>query len=330
MTFKALPHVGDQRVIDMHVHIGPEFLRRKYSAESLAAEARREGFGVVMKNHFQPTTGQVSQIRRPDDKVALVGSVALNFGCGGVDDHGVRSALSGWKRDVTAADPDADRFVVWMPTICCESHLRCYNRRDLSEAWGIKREYTRFYAEGTGFTLDGGDGGKMAALRRALQVILDHDLILATGHLDRNETLLAVQTAHEMGIRRIIMTHPLFQSTELDPQTMAGMWKRYGAYSELAFVNLAMDNLSYEQYIAVIEAVGPQGVILSSDVGQIFSPTVGDAMREFFHELNARGIREDDIVQMSVLNTNGLVFGDALKPVHGESAHRASAQATTG
>ena len=53
---KSLPRVGTKRVIDMHVHIGPEFLRRKYSAASLAAEARREGFGVVMKNHFQPTT----------------------------------------------------------------------------------------------------------------------------------------------------------------------------------------------------------------------------------------------------------------------------------
>lgn len=305
---KALPHVGDKRVIDMHVHIGPEFLRRKYSAETLAAEARREGFGVVMKNHFQPTTGQVSQLRRPDDKVALVGSVALNFGCGGVDDHGVRSALSGWKRDVTAADPDSDRFVVWMPTMCCEAHLKKYNRRDLSEAWGIKGQYTRYYAEGTGYTLDEGNDDKMAALRRALQVIADNDLILATGHFDRNETLTVVRIAHEMGIRRIIMTHPLFQTTELDPETMRRMWEQYGAYSELAFVNLAMDDLSYEQYIEVIEAVGSQGVILSSDVGQVFSAGVGDALREFFTELQARGVKEDDIVQMSVMNTNKLLF----------------------
>jgi hypothetical protein len=78
---RSLPRVDNKCVIDMHVHIGPEFLRRKYSAASLAEEARREGFGVVMKNHFQPTTGQVSQIRRPDDEVPLVGSVALNF-CG--------------------------------------------------------------------------------------------------------------------------------------------------------------------------------------------------------------------------------------------------------
>jgi hypothetical protein len=113
-----------------------------------------------------------------------------------------------------------------------------------------------------------------------------------------------------MGIRRIIMTHPLFQTTELDPETMSRMYQQYGAYSELAFVNLAMDHLTYEQYIAVIEAVGSKGVILSSDVGQIFSPTVGDAMREFFSEFRKRGIKEDDIVQMSVLNTNKLLFED--------------------
>jgi hypothetical protein len=324
MAFKALPHVGNKRVIDMHVHIGPELLRRKYTAESLATEARREGFGVVMKNHFIPTTAQVSQVRRPDDKVALVGSVALNFGSGGVDDHGVRAALSGWKRDVTAADPDSDRFVVWMPTLCCESHLRCYNRRDISESWGVKREYTRFYAEGTGYHLDPQDPSKMAALRRALQVIRDYDLILATGHFDRHETLTVVKTAHEMGIRRIIMTHPLFQSTELDPATMARMWKDYGAYSELAFVNLAMDNLSYEQYIEVIEAVGAKGVILSSDVGQIFSPPVGEAMREFFGELHAHGVSEDDIVQMSVLNTNHLVYAREAQPSRSPIASMAS------
>jgi hypothetical protein len=305
---RALPHVDNKRVIDMHVHIGPEYLRRKYSAVSLAEEARRERFGVVMKNHFQPTTGQVSQIRRADDQVPLVGSVALNFNCGGLDDHGVRAGLSGWKRDVTAADPDQDRFVVWMPTMCCEAHLRCYNRRDISTAWGIKAEYTRFYAEGTGYTLDRNNADKMAALDRALELIKKHDLILATGHLDRQETLMVVEHAHAMGIRRIIMTHPLFQATELDPKTMAQMWTRYGAYSELCFSNLAMDHLTYEQYLAVIEAVGPQGVLLSSDVGQVFSPPVGEALREFFDEFQKRGVKEDAIIQMAVLNPNRLLF----------------------
>jgi predicted metal-dependent TIM-barrel fold hydrolase len=69
-----------------------------------------------------------------------------------------------------------------------------------------------------------------------------------------------------------------------------------------------MDHLTYEQYIEVIRTVGPQGVVLSSDVGQIFSPTVSDAMREYFGEFQKRGIKEDEIVQMSVMNTNHLLF----------------------
>jgi len=190
--------------------------------------------------------------------------------------------------------------------MCCEAHLRCYNRRDISTAWGVKAEYTRFYAEGTGYQLDRDDTSKVEALDRALDLILKFDLILATGHLDRQETLFVVERAHAKGIRRIIMTHPLFQSTELPPEVMARMWAEYGAYSELCFSNLAMDHLTYDQYLAVIEAVGRGGVLLSSDVGQIFSPPVGDALRGFFDELRKRGVKEDDIVQMSILNPNRL------------------------
>ena len=99
-------HLDDKLLLDMHVHVGPEFLQRRYSAETLAEECRREGFGVVMKNHFQPTTGWACKVRRPDNRVALIGAVVPNFSVGGVDEHGVRAALSAWKRDVLATDPD--------------------------------------------------------------------------------------------------------------------------------------------------------------------------------------------------------------------------------
>jgi hypothetical protein len=85
-----------------------------------------------------------------------------------------------------------------------------------------------------------------------------------------------------------------------------------------------MDNLSYGQYLEVIEAVGPKGVILSSDVGQIFSPPVGEAMREFFDQLHAHGVSENDIIQMSVLNTNHLLFAREAQPNRSSIASLAS------
>lgn len=306
----ALPRVDGHGPIDMHVHIGPELLMRRYSPQALAEEARREGIGVVMKNHFQPTTGFVSQLRRPDDTVPLIGSVALNYSVGGIDDHGVRAALSGWKRDTLSPDPDSDRFVVWMPTVCAEAHLAITKRRDIMLEWGVKEAYSRLFAEGDGIRLLDAAGQPIPGLARALAMIAQHDLVLASGHLSHDETILLCKLAREAGVKRIVLTHPLFQSTELEPETVARLWRDYGAYSELCFVNLAMDNLSIRSYVEIIEAVGPEGCILSSDIGQPFSPTVGDALREYFAALKQDGVREDDIARMSVLNPRRLLFED--------------------
>ena len=70
-----------------------------------------------------------------------------------------------------------------------------------------------------------------------------------------------------------------------------------------------MDHLTYESYAQVIEALGPQGVILSSDLGQPFSPPVGEGLRDYFTQLQKRGVGEDAIARMAVLNPHHLVLG---------------------
>ena len=304
-----LPRVDGKCVLDMHVHIGPELLKRRYSAASLADEARREGFGVVMKNHFQPTTALVSAVKRAGDTVPLVGSVALNASTGWVDDHGVRAALSGWKMQVENSDPDPGRFVVWMPTLCSESHLRLFNRRDTPTEWGVQGQYSRLFPVGTGYVLDENEPLVLSALDRCLDAIKRHDLILATGHLNKSETSFLVRRAHARGLKRIVMTHPLFQATQQDIDVLVKLWQECGAYTELAYVNIAMDHLSYDAYAEVIDAVGPEGVVLSSDLGQPFSPPVGEGLRDYFAQLAKLGIHADSIAQMAVLNPHWLVSG---------------------
>src|SRR5438552_8787057 len=101
----SMPKVDDLLLLDTHVHVGPEYLQRRYTAQALMEERRREGFGAVMKNHFQPTTAWVSQAVRADDKVRSACAIVLIAAVGGVDDHAIRSLISGWKREVGAPDP---------------------------------------------------------------------------------------------------------------------------------------------------------------------------------------------------------------------------------
>ena len=308
----ALPRVDDQLLLDVHVHVGPEYLQRRYTAQALMDEGRREGFGAVMKNHFQPTTAWVSQAVRPDDKVKFAGAIVLNAAVGGVDDHGIRSLLSGWKRDVRAPDPEPGGAVVWMPTLSTEAHLNLYGRREMPEAWGVKGKYSRLVPIGCGYRLDEKDARSMEALERMLKAIAENDLTLATGHLNAQETVALVRRAYAAGIRRIIMTHPLFQATSQPIDMLVKMWRDYGAYSELAFVNIAMDHLSYEQYVDVVRAVGPEGVILTTDLGQVMNMRVADGWREYMVELKKRGVKDDEIARMAVLNPHRLLYGREL------------------
>ena len=303
-----LPRIDDKGIIDMHIHVGPELLRRRYSPASLAEEARREGIGVVMKNHFIPTTGWVSQLRRPDDTVALVGSVVLNSSCGGISTHGIRAALSGWKHDTTQTAPDTDRFVVWMPTLCAEAHLHLYGRHDIPVEWGVSEELTRFVPEGHGLRITNDDGGLIPALAETLAMVAEHDLVLASGHLDKAETKRLAHEAKAAGLKRVVLTHPLFQATELEPDELRDLWLETGAYCELCFVNMAMDNLGIEAYADVIRAVGAEGCILSSDVGQIFSPSLTESMQTYFDLLRGQGISDDDIARMSIINPRKLLL----------------------
>lgn len=309
---QPLPKVDDLLLLDMHVHVGPEYLQRRYTAQALMEEGRREGFGAVMKNHFQPTTAWVSQAVRADDKVRFAGAIVLNAAIGGVDDHAIRSLLSGWKSDVRAPDPQRGGAVVWMPTLSTEAHLNLYQRREMPEAWGVKGKYSRLVPIGAGYRLDESDAKGMAALDRMLAALAENDLTLATGHLNAQETVALVRRAHAAGIRRILMTHPLFQATNQNIDTLARLWRDYGAYSELAFVNIAMDHLSYEAYVDVIRAVSPEGVVLTTDLGQVMNMKVADGWREFMAELGKRGVKEDEITRMAVLNPHRVLYGPEL------------------
>lgn len=308
----ALPKVDDLLLLDMHVHVGPEYLQRRYTAQALMDEGRREGFGAVMKNHFQPTTAWVAQQAGADDKVRFAGAIVLNAAIGGVDDHAIRSLMSGWKGDVRAPDPNRGGAVVWMPTLSTEAHLNLYGRREMPEAWGVKGRYSRLVPIGAGYRLDENDARSMAALDRMLTALAENDLTLATGHLNAQETVALVRRAHARGIRRIIMTHPLFQATNQAIEVLARLWRDYGAYSELAFVNIAMDHLSYEAYVDVIRAVSPEGVILTTDLGQVMNMKVADGWREFMAELKKRGVKDDEVARMAVLNPHRLLYAAEL------------------
>lgn len=296
-------------ILDLHVHVGPEFLRRRYTIKSLAEEAQREFFGFVAKNHFQPTTAWAAMIRA-NYKIPIIGSITLNKSVGGINPEAVRAALSGFKVNPQKSNRERGRFIVWMPTIHAEAHLIYNNRKDVISEWGCAMKYQCTYPEGTGITvLDKGDANLLnKETLKVLELIAKEDLILATGHLSSKEVELLVKEALNIGVRRIIVTHPFFKATDMSIEKQVELSRFKGVFLEICYVNLKMDNIPINLYVQLIKEAGSENIILSTDLGQISSETVGEGWENYFKLLTKEGVSKDEFIQMAIENPHKIAI----------------------
>jgi hypothetical protein len=89
---------------------------------------------------------------------------------------------------------------VWMPTVSAPNHKRSASSPELSVHQGFELGAVPIVDEA---------GALLPAWHDVLDVIADHDLLLASGHLSAAETVLLFTTAREHGIRRLLVNHPL-------------------------------------------------------------------------------------------------------------------------
>ena len=122
-----------------------------------------------------------------------------------------------------------------------------------------------------------------------LRLIAEHRLILATGHVGRDEVFHVVERAGALGVERIVVTHAMSDPPGLragDHQTLAAA----GVFLELTYVTVDMGRVSAQDTAAMIRAVGVDRIVLSSDLGQIDRPPPGEGLARFRELLLAEGI----------------------------------------
>ncbi|MEM3439899.1 MAG: DUF6282 family protein [Candidatus Bathyarchaeia archaeon] len=289
--------------IDMHVHVGPECIVRKYDAMQFAREALRRGIaGAVLKSHFQ-STSDWAYLARKHGGAKFFGAVVFNRHVGGLNPYAVRAALGPRIEDEPLLK------VVWMPTIHSKSHLAIRAKRgdgyDVPTEWGgaapgcgrraSEIEPVEVMAEGA-----------KPALEEILNLIKEFDLVLATGHLHWEEAELLFERAKERGLEKILMTHPLYEAVDMPLERIVAISKR-GGYIEQSYALNLIDGIPIRKMAECIEAVGPDRTILTSDLGQATSPSPPAGLLKFFRALQKEGIDPRDIRTMACENPRALL-----------------------
>ncbi len=297
------PSAGSRGLVrtayDLHVHIAPDVMTRRIDDVSLAERFLDVGLaGFGLKSHYTSTAERAQVVERAVPGIDVIGTLTLNASVGGLNPLAVEIAAREGAR------------IVWLPTVDAVGEAgardRVYPEGVHPPLWArIQRELRDQGLETPPVAVVDADGEPLPALLAVLSVVARHGLVLATGHLTRDEIFPVVDAAQAAGVRQIVITHPEFPTEDLSVEDQVALAER-GAILERCFTTPHTGKCSWERVVEGIRATGAERNLLSTDLGQPKSPPVEDGLALFADRLLALGLAEDEIRTMTVVNSRAL------------------------
>jgi hypothetical protein len=287
-----------QGAYDLQVHVAPDVIPRRIDDIDLATEFLARGLkGFVLKSHYIPTAERAKVVTKAVPGIAAYGAITLNHSVGGLNPVAVELAgRSGNK-------------IVWFPTVDAENETagRVGGPDTKLPFWAeIQRELAATGISPPPLTVIDSNGNVIEAARRCMEIIGKYDMILATGHLGRKEIAALVRTAREMKLKKVLVTHAEFPSQNLtaDEQVeLAGM----GALIEHCFTTMYTNKAPWDAFFESVRKVGPERVVLSTDLGQTINPPVAEGFAMFAQRMLDAGFTVQQVRRMTVTNPALLV-----------------------
>lgn len=279
--------------IDLHCHSGPSIINRKLDHREAALEADAAGMrAIAYKDHYYGTSPVAAMLRKTElgnAPITLVSGIVLNNAVGGLNPYAVEHELTLGGR------------IVWMPTISAANHIRHFHRRQFGGAGKAMRPQVALSV------LDE-RGQVTSVVLEILDLIAEHDAVLAAGHLHISEIWPLFEAARRAGVKRLVVNHPaLFIGADLaDMRELA----KAGVYLEQCacmLIECAGRHHSNEELQSFIEAGGIDQTILSSDLGQPANPRPVEGFREVIRLCLSLGFSDEEVRTMTGNNAARLL-----------------------
>ncbi|WP_180897934.1 DUF6282 family protein [Martelella soudanensis] len=277
--------------IDLDCRTGPSLQARHFSHDFAAEEAAAAGMAAVaFRDDFYPTTPVAAILEKAvyaDLPLRLLSGVVLNNYVGGLNPYAVEHELKLGGR------------IIWMPTISAANHLRMAYR-DTQDGPAMRPREALSVIDAR--------GAITGPVREILEIIAEHDAVLASGHLHISEILPLFQAARTAGVTRMLVNQPLHRAgaTLADIAELA----RDGAFIELtaaAFIEGPDRRHAPGLLTSVAAAAGPSRIVFSSGLGQTRNLKPVEGLRALTRLCLQHGVPEEDMAVMLSRNAAQLV-----------------------
>jgi hypothetical protein len=271
-------------LVDMHCHSGPSPFPRRFDHADAALDGwdRLQMRAMVVKSHHHSTVMDLLAMkgRLAEIPTQVFGGIALNNQVGGLNRFAVQMSLSmGGK-------------VVWFPTFTSGRHIDCH-----PEHAGFPTPTVSLDVEQIDVT--DANGNLVPEVDGVLDEIAKHGAVLNGGHMYPEDITAVFTRAKEKGIDRMVVSHPDFV-IGAEPEKcreLIGL----GAYIEHELHMYDPEGSmrwDIAQLYRWIEELGPEHIVLSSDLGQSTMPAPVDAYLRVGAALLDLGLPEKDLQRM--------------------------------
>jgi ABC-type branched-subunit amino acid transport system substrate-binding protein len=259
--------LGLEGLFDLHIHGGPDVRPRKLTCTEVVQRAKQAGMaGVLLKCHASPTAILASNLDQVIGGIHVFGCLCLNYEVGGLNPEAVRAAIAMGAKEI------------WMPTFSGES-FRIYHGKP-----------------GTGIRITDNQGNLFPVVEEILAEIAKAGVILGTGHVLQEEILPLVKRAREVGVQKVLVTHPDIYFLRF-PLSLQLELNRFNVFFERCAVPRKRPTMEseLEEMGHNIRKVGCDRNILTTDYGQPDNPYPAEGLLSFMEALNSRGISEKEL-----------------------------------
>lgn len=265
-------------VIDMHVHTAPDVCQRTCNDLELTAAAVHAGArAIVIKGHHCATVARAALCNAynrstfDSNPFVMYGGLALNYEVGGLNPKAVQTAL------------EMGAKVIWLPTVDAENDRRKHGR-----SGGIRMTDDR--------------GVPTSELRRIFTLIKEYDAVLATGHISPNEIRCVVDSARNIGVRKVVLTHPEYWVVDMSLESQKELVLDYDVILERCFMQPLKSGKwisNAERNLDAIRKLGAESTILSTDCGNPATPPWEESMRQYLQFMADHNVSRDELRAMT-------------------------------
>jgi len=286
---------------DPYVHAAPDFAPRRITDLELAERCLELGLaGFGLTSHYTATAERAAVVNAAVGERLAVGAIVLNHAVGGLNATAVEVAAR-----------QGARFV-WLPTVSAVNEFAKVERAETNgnvPVWvRYELELRAAGARPRPVPVLGEDGAPLPELLDVLEVVARHRLVLATGHLARDEIFAVVDAAVDAGVETVVVTNPEFPSHTLSPDDQQRLASR-GALLQRALTTPYTGKCTWEDIFTATRAVGAAHTVWSTDLGQVFNPPAEDGLAIMADRFLAAGFSEEEIRVVAVENTRRLAGG---------------------